>query len=324
MLASVGLTAVPASAEPIEPVGLVYRAHAGCPDASQFWRSVASRTKQPRHVDAGDAPRTFQVTIERKGGESLGHLVVLGRDGRHEEREARDGSCEEVAEALAIMLALTIDSQVPPPVPVASSPPPRVAPPLQAPSPPPSPSTPAPHPNVARPGLEGALGVHALAEGATSSGISWGGAFFGQIGFAQGWRPAFRASIESAHGLPVALVTGAARTELLAGAFDACPVRFAISTGAFVGPCARVELGVLRAAGLELPDARSTTAPWLAFGGVGRLEWAPIGVWQIEVQGGAVASVPRHALTLGPPRTEVEPLPAVGATFSAGVGVRFL
>jgi hypothetical protein len=122
----------------------------------------------------------------------------------------------------------------------------------------------------------------------------------------------------------VALVTGAARTELVAGAADACPVRFAIATGVLVGPCGRVELGVLRAAGLDLPEPTTSTAPWLALGGIARLEWAPLGIWRIEVQGGAVASIPRHVLTLAPPRTAVEQLPAVGATISGGFGVRFL
>jgi hypothetical protein len=336
-LALVTLGASRAAAQTAAPVAVDYAGHAGCPSADRFWSSVAARTSHARRAPPRDAVLSFRVLIERRSAQSVGRVVIESRDGGREERLARDASCEQVADALAVIVALAVDSNASPEEsttpaqdaprarptqPVVSSRPPVESPLAAAEAPRASPAVAPPPPRAA--GLEGLFGFEALGEGGTSADLSWGGALFAQLDAAAGWRSSMRASFVYARGAPMPLVTGEVQTDLVSGALDECPARLAIGRSLLLGLCGREELGVVTATGQQLPQHRSASAPWFALGGVTRLEWAPVDWWRFEMQGGAVVTLDRHAIVVSPPRTVLDELPAVGAVVALGGAVRFL
>lgn len=87
-----------------EERGLRYSAPPECPERSVFIQRAQSRTKLATFVSAA-TPDPFVVSIEPK---PKGFVGRLSREGR-EPRVVTDDSCEDVAEALALMLALAID-----------------------------------------------------------------------------------------------------------------------------------------------------------------------------------------------------------------------
>jgi hypothetical protein len=328
-----------ATATPGEAVALDYDAHAGCPGEAEFWASVESRTPLARRVEEPGASWSFRVSITQRGGQSVGRLVIVRRSGGSEERVVRDPSCAQVADALALIVAVTVDPNASL-APAATSSPPAVA---TAPAPSSTPSGPSsqPTPPLTEPErvalAERApredrrpfgwfVGLDALAEGASSPEPSFGLALFARFGQRGGLGSSLRAEVAYVRSVPISLDGGTAQTDVLSGALDACPVRLSVASGLHVPVCARLEVGVLQAAGQGLAPAQemSSSTLWLAPGAVVGLDWAIFRSWGLELRAGAVASIPRHTLVLAPPRIPLKELPPFGPLIALGGGYDFL
>ena len=126
---------------------LSYEAAPGCPSRETFVASVAARTSLAR-FEEGSRGRAFHVVLgaarARDEGPYLASLVVE-ENGKRSARDVDGTTCDEVADAVSLVVALTIDPNAK--AVIAASPAPAPAPPIprknSAPVPPrPAPTTP--------------------------------------------------------------------------------------------------------------------------------------------------------------------------------------
>jgi hypothetical protein len=116
LLCACGLGLVPsaAGAEQVlaptqaEPVVIVVAPTSGCVTAREFLDQVRRRTPRARDAAPGEAARRFGVAIE-DGVRVVGKLFVENADGTAAVREVQGTSCQEVADALALVVAVTLD-----------------------------------------------------------------------------------------------------------------------------------------------------------------------------------------------------------------------
>src|SRR5690606_33452171 len=97
--------AAPASVE----VRLELAEGSACATRDELIAKIARRSDRIRFVDSG-AARLLRAEFERHGeGAILARLRVVQPNGRRATRELQAGSCEEAADALALVAAVTLD-----------------------------------------------------------------------------------------------------------------------------------------------------------------------------------------------------------------------
>src|SRR5688572_2169584 len=110
-----GLASSVHAAEP----SIWYRTGEGCPDGASFLERLDRRSVRARLAAVGD-PVDFVVTLGTNADRSSGRLERQTSGGTIAIREVTDPSCEAVADALALSLALSLDPAVQePPAPPA-------------------------------------------------------------------------------------------------------------------------------------------------------------------------------------------------------------
>jgi hypothetical protein len=247
-----------ASAEPA-PGDVEYIAPDGCPAAEVFRAQVAARTPVFREHAAEHAVRV-EIVSEPGGVLGRASLVLAGHAA---ERELRAARCDEVVEALALVVAILIDpnadtrplavASVPPAaaepavaVPVAPSVPAPAAPPVERHSPsdeedPPEPSRPA------GPSYRFIAGAHLAAEGAVAPELTLGPrAFFGaDLRGDWPWPSSLRLSGARLLSRRLRDGSGSVKLALDVARAEACFVRLQEGRLA-VEPCAGFSAGVLR------------------------------------------------------------------------------
>lgn len=115
------LFSAPAAAE-TDGAHFSYSAPAGCPDEVAFLDLVALDGGSLVRRDADEPARTLAVTVE--GAETFsGRLVIREVDGTDAERRIEGERCEDVARALAVLVALALEVPPSPPSPAAELPP---------------------------------------------------------------------------------------------------------------------------------------------------------------------------------------------------------
>jgi hypothetical protein len=323
-----------------EPIALTFRASAGCPDEARFVARVRALTERARFVGAGEAARTFAVDLV--AGPPARGSIRLGSGG---ERNVAGQTCDEVADAVAMILAVGVDPRAGL-VPAASSPAPASA---SAPAPAPAPapasasaSASAPAPTLARapspppraeraptasPSAYGSIliGADLAVAGAVTPATLAGGAAF--VGWQSPSRnvlsPSVRLTFARALSgtVPTAFEGATARFTWLVGRVDACPI--ALHAGALrVEPCARVEVGTVEVASDHVPRTDDVTSPWLAAGALLRAVWTVARPLFLEAEAGALLHVTSDRFFLLPDIT-VYQVPLVGGVAGLGLGVRF-
>ncbi len=127
-----------AEAADVESIEVDYRAHVSCPDTSRFVSSIERRTTLfQRAPQEQKNVRRFEIVIEAVADSFAGRLRVRSPTGEESSRTIEARTCDEVADALAYIAAVTVD-------PAASESPTPTAPPTStatAPSTTPSTST---------------------------------------------------------------------------------------------------------------------------------------------------------------------------------------
>jgi hypothetical protein len=259
----VALTAFLLGAEPTH-VTLDHTSAADCPDAEWLKGNVTARLGySPFATDAGVAVRT-RLTCTASGCQGLLEVSTPGVAARRRTLVAPPGQCRELAESLALALALVVDPQLlsrpapPPPEENPPAPAPRARAPLAAPAPPPEPPPPearTPTAFVAALTGHGALGLSPSATGGA--------------GFALGVRVGvFGIYAEGRFDWPsdLSLPTGRISTQLLLGSVLPC--------GHFkgLGVCLQLGGGALQVTG-DLPGGARRTGPIALVGGRVAYDW---------------------------------------------------
>ncbi len=332
----------PARAAGGDRVVLRWSAPEGCPDGSWITHEVdrilgdeSPRPAVPLDVSATvttGADVNFKVRLETQG------------KGGARVRELRGESCNAVADATALLIALMIDpaavaraSKPAPPPPAAPAPLPPAPPPPPTPAPPPR-VVPPPPPAPAPPSLP-VSAAHADAAPERPRRPPFG---------LQAWAAADAGSLPGvsfAAGGEAAVLVGAFRVELGGGVWVDRPATLAQmpnaggevglalgwagacwlalrSTKVQIGPCLGQELGRLHADGFGVTSTGSGSALWSALRAGGLLAWSPVpriaGVIRLD------AAVPfaRPTFTVDGLGAVFRSSPVVGRA-TTGVEVRF-
>lgn len=291
-----------------EPIRLTYSAPPECPDEADFVGRTHAMSARLRAATPAEAARVFEVRLDG-GIPSTGRITIRGADQAIVGTRSVEGdTCADVAEAIALVIALAVDPRASPP----ERPLPSVAPALGS-------DNRDARSQRAFAGADAAVvsGVGPTALFAVSPFVGWRA--HGSFPFDPSVRLAFLRATTGSFQAPV---HASASFTLTVGRLDACPatVRYAFIRGT---ACVRVEAGALEAAGGNIAGARSTVRPWLAAGPVARAEVWPIAPLFVDVEAGALFRVYNDRFAFEPdiPLYEV---PVVGFFMGAGAGVNFL
>jgi hypothetical protein len=249
------LAAVRAGAAEVgEPVSIEYHAPAGCPDAREFMWRVSARVPRTRAAAPGEKRREFLASIVSAPQGAEGRLVIREADGTESIRTLEAPSCAEVADALALVVALAIDPHASAELPPA----PQPQPPQPPPAPPPVPRAPWRFEG----GLAGFIATGFAPGGLLGAQISAGA----QLDATEFWAPVMRAGFGYVAEQSFAVPGGRASFGWVGGQIELCPM------GIHPGPalswllCGRGEFGSLRASGSNTVHPRSSSRSWEAVG----------------------------------------------------------
>lgn len=335
--------AAPALAEPAT-VTVWYRSAEGCPDASAFIQRVQTRVPQARLAQAGDRI-DFVVTLGVGASSSTGRLERQTKAGTVAIRELDDESCQQVADALALNVALAAQPDASDAAREARAPPQLSAventgsdtPLAEKPT---AVSSAAPS-RVAGRGSVGSLhGADAATDSANrterEARPGWwlvGAELSGAIGVASQPMPGASVYVErefvgilggsSLRLAPLGAWSVAAldgfRVWIAAGRLEGCALRVPIGRFEF-RPCVAWDLGAIGANGAGATGA-DDTGLWSAIGGSGRLRWLVTERWIVEADVGVFAPLTRYAFVSDAGQTLHEG-GAVGASAAIGTGMR--
>jgi hypothetical protein len=348
-----------------EPIYLDYHSPEGCPDETAFVARIRERTTAARFVERGEAARTFVVSLKTGSPASGSVAVIEGEQGEGARRLEAD-SCEHLADALALIVALALDPHA-----LAA---PAAAPPatdsgaifdsggvssskadLEA-------STPAPPMDLAdagppvsfgSPGADAPRAPSISVEGAPPSPqrvpsdhhffvggdfvlaanitpaplytgspyVGWRYTRFSQVG------PTVRASFLRAESNGASVLGGAALNfSWTLGRIDGCATVWPRGR-VKLSPCARFEAGALDVTSSTFSSSGvhplTPSGPWVALGGLGRVEVTLLGPLSFDSEVGAIFPLSAGNFVINPSRTSAYKVPYAGLEAGTGLGLSF-
>jgi hypothetical protein len=331
-----------------QPIQLTYRVTEGCPDEASFLARVRSLTTKAQLAPPGtgaEEGRAFAVDIDA-GHPASGRLSVGDADHPEGTRRVQAETCAEVADALALVVALAIDPRAAPPPSIPPSPADGGFPPLAetAVSPPirsavTSPSAGANPPPAARSLAQES--IPPATRGTSTRGVLLGGLdaaidvgvspvmLFGLSPYV-GWEaksaalfaPSLRLAFHRAQSGTVAVPDGAATFTWTAGRLDACPLARTLTTVRLTA-CTRIEAGALEVSGGAVVAARTALRVWLAAGALARAEWTLFDPLFLNLEASASVRLTNDRFVFLP-NTTVYQVPLVGVGAGTGLGAHFL
>ena len=296
-----------------EPIKIDYEAPAGCPSRTSFAGEIFARTTKAREAGAETA-RVMHVRVVKRGDAHSGRLWI----DEGAAREVDGASCGEVVGALGLVAALAVDPQAsmaPRPTPVAEPAPPPPPPPAEPEKPPPSPPPRAERTRIGiGAGVEAAMIADAVIAGRVLGQIELAGSLFA---------PSFRAALVRSLDVERTPSLGSATLTWTKAGIDACPLRIDLVSDAIaLRPCAAFDIGVLKAEGTGVTEARSRSRPWVSTGAHARLVWSVVRAFALEVEGGFVVPLLREDFFFEP-NVPIYEAPPIAGLFRGSAVVRF-
>jgi hypothetical protein len=320
----------------------------GCPIEDQFWGEVAARTDRVRRAEGAEPARSFSVVVEAGTNGSRGALESTDTHGVTSRRDVTGDDCAEVVSALALIAALTVDTQARtdatvPVAPTASAEPataptpsatvtagPAVsaaAPPLTGEVPPDRPVPAEKDPSGESPpsDFRWSFGAHGQALGGLTPTWAFGAGAFVALADAstKPFSPSFRLTpwFATAHAI-FAGPLGADITWYVAR-LEMCPVTPWVSPSLRFEGCIGMDGGVMHTVGLGVDHPDSQTSAWLAPLVAGRLLWSVAESVRFELGLGATVPLRRYPFVFTPGGAtgpqEFDDLAPVGALLTLGV-----
>jgi len=329
-----------------------YRAPVGCPSEARFWGEIAARTDRVRRAEGTELARSFSVVVEAGTKGSRGVLESTDVQGVTSRRDVTGDDCAEVVSALALIAALTVDTQArtDPTVQAlpASSAEVAAAPaPLAAPTAAPTVSVPAPPPIVDvrtdRPAAAGestfdrsppsdyrwSIGAHGQALGGLTPKWAPGAGVFVALAdkSAGTFAPSFR--LTPWFATSPAIFAGALGADITwyVVRLEACPVTPMVASSLRLEACIGMDGGAIRTVGLGVDHPDSQTSAWFAPLLAGRLLWAVAESVRFELGLGATVPLRRYPFVFTPAGAsgpqDFHQLAPVGAFLTLGVAYEF-
>jgi hypothetical protein len=268
-----------------ETVSLAYSAVKDCPTDRDFVDRVRARTKRFLLAPPTSEHRQFRVTIRNHSNEFMGALESSDAGGETR-REIPGATCDEVAEALALVLALTIDPQA------------DTRPHVRSPSPPPIDADrgalPAPMPTSAQPVWRFAFGGGGAAVLGFWPSLTFDLPITVQVGRSIEGRllfPRFGLAVADTPAIAISSPNGSVSVDWTRGWFTVCPWGSELISRVWAMPCGKLELGRISALGLDVPAPQRESRVWAALGASARLDWAPWEHLHFQIELGAVAPI---------------------------------
>lgn len=319
------LLATPARGTEDAPTRLSLDVHAACTDEADFWRRVRARTHR-LVAGEGEGVIAVAIAIEASGARTTGTLRVLS-DGEPVQalRRVEGASCEDVADALSLIFALTFDPDALTTEPTGQGEE-RSAPEIAMPDPQPEGHTPEIAKSMRRDIVREALPSRnrwrtmagARATVAAIDGPPLGGGVFVE-GASGTVRPiALRLEVTM---LETTVTAGerSARYRWFVAVPEVCPFRLRSGPLTLL-PCVGVAMGALVASpGIRTPNDRTFLRPWVAPRALARGRLALAAHVGLEVDVALDAAVVRNAYEFGSDR--VYRIPFMFPTASIGVVV---
>lgn len=326
-----------------------YQGDESCPSGADFWQLV--REKLPDSaLDAEHALPQLNVGLRATNSGYVGYLALLRADGTRYERQVEGPSCNEVARALAFVLALALGAQEAASEPqgvaaasettivaagtTASAPPVtahsavRAPPPLARTLPP----APARRPDKTRPagaepdwrwaaGVQ--LGVRAglAPESALLEGVFIEADQARRAGFALSARAAFLNAPTIHH----TSANGSTDFRWWAGRLELCPLHWRLLDDLSLAPCLGAHFGRLRVVGHPLGPASTggaSTRLWAEAVGALRLELKLARWLSLQAQGDALLPLTRDLYAFDSPDTHVYQVPRLASAALLGLAGR--
>jgi hypothetical protein len=331
----------PANAQPPAPAArLELDASPSCSTRDELVARVAARSTRIRFVTDGAGVPALAARIEvgARGGVIAG-LTVVEPDGRKFTRRIEAPSCAAATDALALVVAITLDPSVVIDVSPRSAPPTPAAPPAAAPAPaaapPKSPEPAPPEAEVARPagpaepGAPTAPAIRYLGAAVSAEAIAGpaptlmpGAALELEAGLERAsiLSPAMMLTLAHAWSGDVVEPLGTAAFTLDLVSLDACPLRLLLLR-VEARACAAGSLGRLAAQGSRTFDAGSVARPFATAGGAARLVLPSGSRVQVRIRVGAGATLWRDAFQFD--RDVFHRVASVTLVGDVGLGVRF-
>jgi hypothetical protein len=298
-----------------------YRSAEECPDGPRFLEQLAKRTTKARLATVGDRV-DFVVTLGKTRDQSVGRLERQTERGTVAIREVSGEDCGQVADALALTLALTIapgdESAAEPPAHPTPVPEARAV--EQPSSPPPAPVHAVEQPVRQQSEPTIATGVRAMmTTGVSPVALIGGGAFVDWHARSAGaLSPSVRAGpvlLTGKSGTP----RGELRTILLVGRLEGCPLGLQASRMR-IEPCAGLDLGRWSARHTSTTQT-SRSEFWASLLVSGRVAW--VGDWLLlEAQAGVAIPATRYRLVFERPSRAFYTTNTLG--FWGGIGAGFV
>jgi len=302
------------------PLQLDYAADSTCPDRSAFAELVEQRVQAAGVEAAFATAEPVKVSLVADSSEFVGQLEIVRRDGSRYQRGVRGASCDEVAHALAFVLALTLTATELPPSP-APKPPQAVEPTQRVP-------TRAPEPPVEKRRSPWGYGVGVQLGARAGIAPDWAlvqGAFLEvRRTTAEPLAFSLRAAFLRAPTVNYSDSNGTTDFSWWAVRLEGCPLRLHWRNWLEMLPCAGTHLGRIQATGQPwFGSSVSQSRTWVDAFAAARLELA-VARW-LSIQAPAELLVPltRSQFAFDNPDTSVYQVPALGGAAFGGIEVRF-
>ncbi len=276
-----------------------------CTTREELIARVAARNRQIELVApgrAGPAPATVRVVVTPGTRAVAGELTITQPASAAAVRRLSAPSCEQLTDALALLIALAFDPAAP--AEQDQAPPPQVAPPRpEAPPPPKEPAhAPAPLPAGPPPGrlrLSAAVGGQVLSGPAPRA--MPGVIFEVTLGWdrASVWSPAARLSTGLDWSGALHEIGGDAAFSLASLTLDACPLRL-LPWKVEARACATGTIGRLGASGSQTFDPAPAERPFAATGGAAVLTLSLGSTLELAARGSVAASWIRDSFAFAP------------------------
>jgi hypothetical protein len=312
---------------PADAIHITYAAPAGCPSDATFLGQVRSRIREVHAL----ATR-YEVVLSSDTRQVRGVLRVQ-EESRETIRELIGASCDEVAEGLALIMALLIDpgASTAPARDLVLATPPASREPLQPPKPPPPDRLPEPADTV--------VALHSSLPPSRHFSLEAGGTLFLRNAIAPGLNASGGAFLETeivGNGLISPLLRmsvefgsshvfggdGRADFSWTTGILDGCAVVQLVRSRLALPLCIGLDFGRVVATGSDVPDPQTERQPWLSIDTTSRLDWSPAdSSWFLELDSGAQMPLYRARFYFSP-STTLYTTPKVAAFAGIGVGLR--